>query len=96
MWAQCFNQRRCFGDEDLNFFSIQEGSIQLWKGMGSSSGHGSNNYQPLAFGVAQLNNHNHVDPCNQCGGWGHFMQNCHDLMQELVKHTNNHHQHGGP
>jgi hypothetical protein len=32
--AQCFSQRRYFGDENAIFFSIQEGSIQLWKGGG--------------------------------------------------------------
>ncbi len=99
MWAQCFSQKRCLGDENVNFFSIQEGSIQLWKGGGgggSRSGHGRNNYWPLASRATQLGNHSHVGPCNWCGGWGYFMWNCHDLVQELVKHTKNHHQHGGP
>jgi len=40
MWAQCFSQRKCFGDEDATFFSIHEGSIQLWKWGGGGGGGG--------------------------------------------------------
>lgn len=60
-------------------------------GGGSSNNHGNNNYRPSTFGVTQHGNHSRIGLCNYCGGWGHLMRNCHDLVHELVKHANNCH-----
>ncbi len=57
----------------------------------SNNNHGSNNYQPLTFGVTQHGNHSCIGPCNWHGGSGHLMQNCHDLVPELMKRAKNHH-----
>lgn len=62
----------------------------------SNNNHGNNSYQPLAFGVTQHGNNSRISPCNWPGGSGHLMRNCHDLVQELMKHAKNRHQYGCP
>jgi hypothetical protein len=34
MWAQCFNKRRCLGDENVNFFPYRKAPFNYGRGRG--------------------------------------------------------------